>query len=92
MTADRVYAPWTGEQVISINYYQSYTAFIPKRCPTQHYSRFPALVATPDGYICPLCDFKQNWCGSFEANGYIAWIKDHESIMRAMKKKDAPCR
>lgn len=71
-------APWTTEQVVSLNGYQRARVMHPFTCGNrgdarhaQVNSEFDVLVATVNGWICPFCDWKQDWAHDFMANG--AW-------------------
>lgn len=54
----KIIAPWTPEQVDSLNAYQTSGAFHPYTCVT--HSDEP-LVATPAGWTCPCCSYRQDW-------------------------------
>jgi hypothetical protein len=75
---DRIHAPWTAEQVKVLNDFQSLRRIHPFTCGSgnrrdeahrayqaEHGGDFGQLIATPDGWICPACDYKQNWAHSF---------------------------
>jgi hypothetical protein len=60
MSDDRIYAPWTAAQVDALNSFQ--------RCGYRHEFTCPGhdagdrtLVATRRGWICPHCDYTQEW-------------------------------
>lgn len=64
---------FTPEEVISLNAYQKSGAFHPFTCggnrtDEKHLDGEGLLVATEDGWICPYCDYKQDWA--------IDWMKD----------------
>jgi hypothetical protein len=67
----RVFAPFTADQVASLNGYQRSGLFHEFTCPLPHPGR--ALEATPDGWRCPgrdgggPCDYTQDW-----AHGWMA--------------------
>lgn len=59
---------WTDEQVTSLNDYQLYGMMHPFTCPNRGDSPHRtskgdhgALVATPDGWRCPDCAYRQDW-------------------------------
>lgn len=65
---DRIFAPWTGEQVAALNRYQEGGWFHPFTCARCRDAdeRWPSpdehlLVATNDGWACPTCDYTQGW-------------------------------
>lgn len=52
-----VEAPWTKEQVAHANEFQQSGTMHPFTCTTDS----TMLVATTEGWICPTCDYTQNW-------------------------------
>lgn len=66
-------APWTPKQVIALNDYQQSDEGHPFTCanrgpghaPTNSYR--DVLVATVNGWICPFCDYTQDWAHPFMA-------------------------
>ncbi len=75
---DKIIAPFTHKQVISINQYQVSGFTHPFTCTkcrdtfdvgTNEYK----LVATLAGFICPTCDSTQDWCHTFMADD--SWIE-----------------
>lgn len=64
---------FTPEQVASLNEYQKSGTFHPFTCggnrtDEHHLDGEGILVATEDGWICPYCDYKQDWAHE--------WMKD----------------
>lgn len=63
----QIFAPFTDEQVAALNRFQNYywthpfTCGSGRRTDSDHLDGEGALVATNDGWICPYCDYKQNW-------------------------------
>lgn len=62
-------APWTPEQIASLNDFQDSGCFHPYTCFDGH-----DLVATESGWTCPACEaegkkYHQDWCMDFMANG-----------------------
>lgn len=65
-------APWTDDQVAKLNRYQAggwMHPFTCYRCRNRDIQR-PLrheyiLVATNDGWVCPTCDYTQNWAHDF---------------------------
>lgn len=75
-------APWTPEEVTSLNGYQQsgvmheFTCGSGGRCDASHDAQGGMLVATKNGWICPYCDYAQNWCHEWMADG--TWRKMRE--------------
>lgn len=76
----RITAPWTKDQVDALNHYQRLGDFHPFTCggdrgDEAHRSfaqesgdrDWGLLVATPGGWICPVCDYRQDWAHPFMA-------------------------
>lgn len=62
----RVRAPFTPEQVESLNAYQRSGRFHEFTCACGHI----ALIARPEGWICPnYCGYTQDWAWSWMADG-----------------------
>lgn len=64
---------FTPEQVKSLNEYQQARVMHPFTCggnrtDEKHLDGEGILLATEDGWICPYCDYKQNWAHD--------WMKD----------------
>lgn len=69
----RLTAPWTPEQVAALNAWQTNDRLHPFTCGNDRmdaahvaYQRenggdFGQLFATTDGWICPVCDYRQDW-------------------------------
>jgi hypothetical protein len=64
MTHAILTAPWTDDQVESLNRYQQEAFMHPFTCINSH----TFLRATTDGWVCDECDYKQNWCHAFMAD------------------------
>lgn len=60
-----VRAPWTDQQVDALNAYQRLGRFHPYTCGNDHLGSNRNLVATVGGWICPHCDYRQNWAHPF---------------------------
>ncbi len=72
MSPDKITAPFTQEQVDALNEWQKNGRFHPFTCGNdrtneKHLDGEGLLVATLEGWICPFCDYKQNWAHSFMA-------------------------
>jgi hypothetical protein len=71
-------APWTPEQVEKLNVQQANRALHPFTCngrrtdeahrayQAEHGGDFGQLVATPVGWICPVCGYTQDWAMIYE--------------------------
>lgn len=58
---DTITAPWTPDQVDRLNRFQ-HTGYVhPFTCPDAHDGADRTLVATKAGWVCPHCDYRQNW-------------------------------
>ena len=68
---NQIPAPFTAEQVASINGYQKSGVFHEFTCGKDH-DGDRALRATVDGLECPTCDYRQFWVHEFMANGLWA--------------------
>lgn len=62
-------------EIVNLNNYQKSGMFHPFTCPNRqdgnHRNIFGdkgALVATVDGWICPFCNYTQNWAYEFMKN------------------------
>lgn len=60
MSATTIYAPFTPEQVEKLNDFQQNAVWHPYTCNTNS----DVLVATEAGWICPTCDYTQDWANS----------------------------
>lgn len=60
---ERSRAPWTAEQVRSLNGYQGEARMHPFTCGREHGDYTPLLEATPAGWVCNWkgCDYTQDW-------------------------------
>jgi hypothetical protein len=65
-------APWTEEQVKSLNEYQRAAWMHPFTCANRGQGFHPwrrgdrgVLTATVNGWICDDCDYTQNWAHDF---------------------------
>ena len=66
--AHKAQAPWTSAQIECLQVRQSNGAYHPYTCGKD--SSHGNLIPTTDGWICPDCNYTQNWylaepCGSF---------------------------
>lgn len=60
-------APFTPEQVESLNGFQKCGCVHPFTCGGDKCRS--DLVATEEGWVCPNCDYTQNWAHEFMADG-----------------------
>lgn len=69
-----VRAPWTDEQVAALNDWQTSGRFHPFTCCTEGTgcrdrlgtdNNERALAATNNGWVCPTCDYTQDWAHDF---------------------------
>lgn len=74
---DKVTAPFTLEQVQSLNGFQHASGVHPFTCGNDQCRGI--LVATVRGWICPFCDYTQDWAHAFMADN--SWEKSAE-VMR----------
>jgi hypothetical protein len=82
MTADhRSDAPWTDEEVSSLNDYQTKSGMHPFTCGVKSSHGKGYLVATIEGWLCPEphCDYTQTWAHKEMADG--SW-REWESARR----------
>lgn len=60
-------APFTDDQILSLNEYQSSGVFHEFTCGGENCRE--AMVAQRDGWVCPTCGYnKQNWAWEWMAN------------------------
>lgn len=75
MSDDRPTLPWTKEQVAGLNEFQQSRRGHPFTCPNRGdgkhrtTSDLGVLVATEQGWVCPDCDYTQNWAHGFMFKG-----------------------
>ena len=79
MTAVVITAPFSAAQVAALNAYQATARFHPFTCGGErmdaahrarqavHGGDFGQLVAEPDGWRCPVCNYRQDWAHAFMA-------------------------
>ena len=84
--SDRIFAPWTPEQVRALTNFQFFAPFHPFTCGSgnrgdaahvEAAERYALrdrglLFATTDGWECPAegCDYRQNWAHAFMAKPF----------------------
>lgn len=63
-------APWATAEVASLNAFQASGVIHPFTCGSDGEPPCNSvLVATPAGWECPGCDYRQNWAISWMADG-----------------------
>jgi hypothetical protein len=67
---------FSPDEVVRLNAYQTSRRFHPFTCPNRgdgahrHFNgNLGALVATTRGWICPFCDYTQDWAHDFMKAG-----------------------
>lgn len=63
--------PWGPDQVDSLNAYQAEAPMHPFTCINRGDDGHPfegLLLATPSGWVCPDCDYRQDWAHAFMAD------------------------
>ena len=63
--ADKTTAPWNSQQIDALNKTQRAGFIHEFTCPESHEGSDRTLVATVNGWICPHCDYTQNWAHDF---------------------------
>lgn len=66
-TPDRVIAPFSPDQIASLNGFQQAYVWHPFTCGTDGCGH--DLKATASGWICPACAYTQDWAWPFMADG-----------------------
>lgn len=91
---DEIYPPWTQEQVDALNAYQRSGQYHPFTCgrdrgnaahrayADERGEDLGQLVATVNGWKCPVCDYRQEWAHDFMANPAILQRPRIGSIIR----------
>lgn len=82
-----VRAPFTPEQVERLNKWQQCGVVHPFTCGNPDCRS--DLVATPDGWKCPNCNYIQDWAHAFMANGgsWEQWADEWNDLMRRSHEK-----
>lgn len=69
MSHEPIYAPWTDQQVENLNLLQRHPNFHGYTCGSDVHLEHQLLIATNDGWICPLkCDYSQKWASDWALN------------------------
>ena len=66
-----VKAPWTDEEVAKLNEFQETSWMHPFTCVFRgdDHEGEGVLVATNAGWVCPQCEYTQNWAHDFMLEG-----------------------
>lgn len=56
-----MYAPWSPEQIKTLEAWQRNKDLHPYTCGNGLHSITQVLIPTVDGWVCPSCDYTQNW-------------------------------
>jgi hypothetical protein len=77
----KIYAPWDKQQVKGLNAWQQCDWVHPFTCSNRnddahhkyaeehHEGDHGILIATEKGWVCPVCDYTQNWAHDCMAQG-----------------------
>jgi hypothetical protein len=91
-------APFTVDEVASLNAYQQSGAFHPFTCgsgnrtDTRHLDGEGLLVASTDGWRCPFCDYTQDWCHEWMADWSWRKAKDRQDeLANPTRDSDPAC-
>ena len=86
--SDTIEKPWTQEQADALNHFQREGRMHPFTCASGNRTNAAyldgegVLFATPNGWICPYCDYRQNWAHEFmlhkTAAESLAEIREHD--------------
>ena len=86
---EKIVAPWTKEQVAELQRHQNLGIFHPYTCGTKgcktkdEYHGNSILIPTEYGWICPNCDYTQDWAHASMADKIAN--DEGEAIMREFK-------
>lgn len=82
--SNHIEAPFTPEQVESLNAFQESRVMHPFTCGyrDEHPDDEGVLFATPEGWVCTVlgCTYRQTWAHSFMADG--TWKQALEALER----------
>lgn len=65
---NRIIAPWTDDQVTSLNAFQADGRMHEFTCNWGHHCLVRSLTATKDGWVCKGCPYKQAWAYDWMCN------------------------
>lgn len=66
-----IHVPFSPDQVVSLNEYQQSHVMHPFTCRSharEDHRDDGTLVATVSGWICPYCDYRQDWAHAWMAD------------------------
>jgi glutaredoxin len=88
---DRISAPFTQEQVRALNLFQDdYKKHHPFCCFGEAKRDHPVearLVATVRGWICPYCDYTQNWAHQHMLDYGLKVIEKHNNLTKEQERQ-----
>lgn len=65
----KIFPPWTAEEVAALNQWQRRDDRHPFTCGNGGHAH-GVLVATPEGWMCSMCDYVQSWAHDFMATAW----------------------
>lgn len=94
----RVSAPFSADQVASLNGYQSSGVFHEFTCGSEDCPADQAtLIAAEDGWHCPACSYTQDWAHHFMADGswrdfagIVVTVDGGEPVKGEIGEREAP--
>ena len=99
----QIRTPWTQAQVDALNHSQRFGNFHPFTCggnrgdkahrdyAASHNDRDEGLlVATLNGWICPVCGYRQDWAHDFMAVDPLGDLLAEHPLDRALRRLNAP--
>ncbi len=70
-------APWIDAEVHALNAWQDFGMVHPFTCGTDGCGQ--SLIATNDGWVCPDCDYIQDWAHTYMVDG--SYIENYRDAM-----------
>lgn len=93
--SEQVVAPWSRNQVASLNAYQAMGRMHPFTCARRGngahrhlWGDVGTLIADSDGWLCLDCDYIQDWAHAFMADW--SWNRPDGSMMHAIFSTGRP--
>lgn len=79
-------APWTDDQVMQLNRYQTGEYMHPFTCPSEMHEA--VLIGSRDNWECPYpeCDYTQTWAHDFMVNK--GWMDEVDAYRRRSRIGD----
>jgi hypothetical protein len=93
MNTSIITAPWTPEQVDALNLYQKtghmhpFTCGSGNRTDEKHLDGEGILFATVGGWVCPFCDYTQDWAHSFMLETGSVTLANAFDFMSSSRKR-----